>query len=186
VIEEARLKETESGFVPANEGWFVVNVGDTAWDTHETFGASCTFEGPEAEFGQLGINLNVLAPGQPLCMYHRESAQEDFLVLSGTCLLLVEEQERPLSAWDFVHCPPETDHVFVGAGDGPCVILAVGVRQEVERIVYPKSELARRHGAGVESETPSPDEAYAPYRGQKRNARPQGWDALPWARTSES
>ena len=32
-------------------------------------------------------------------------------------------------AWDFVHCPPDTEHGFVGAGDGPCVILMTGARR---------------------------------------------------------
>jgi mannose-6-phosphate isomerase-like protein (cupin superfamily) len=47
---------------------------------------------------------------------HRESHQEDFLVLAGECTLLVEDQERQLQAWDFVHCPPDTEHIFIGAG----------------------------------------------------------------------
>ena len=100
--------------------------------------------------------------GEPPGMYHRESAQEDFLVLWGECLLLVEGEERRLKAWDFVHCPPWTDHVFVGAGDGPCGLLAVGSREHQD-IVYPVSELAQKYEAGVEKETPDAKEAYAPY-----------------------
>ena len=73
-------------------------------------------------FEQLGFTLAVLEPGKPTGMYHAESSQEDFLVLAGACLLLVEEEERGLRAWDFVHCPPGTRHTFVGTGDGPCVI----------------------------------------------------------------
>jgi uncharacterized cupin superfamily protein len=96
-------------------------------------------------------------------MYHAEDGQEDFLVLAGECLLLVEEEERPLRAWDFFHCAPGTRHVFVGAGSGPCLILAVGTRLPESGVVYPVSELARRHGAGVERETRLPREAYAPY-----------------------
>ena len=93
------------------------------------FGAYTRFEG-EARFPQIGINIGVLEPGQPACMYHGEDDQEDFLVLSGECLLLIEGEERRLEAWDFVHCPAWTEHVFVGAGDGPCAILAVGARVE--------------------------------------------------------
>jgi uncharacterized cupin superfamily protein len=130
------------------------------------------FEG-EPRFKEIGVNISVLDPGQPLCMYHRENAQEDFLVLFGECLLLVEGEERPLKAWDFVHCPPWTNHVFVGAGDGPCAILALGSRAN-EEIVYPVEQVALKHGAGVEEETPDPKQAYspfarpasAPYRGQ--------------------
>src|SRR5438445_695298 len=89
--------------------WFVVNVRDARWWVHETFGSSCIFEdpeNPEAQFSQLGINVRVLQPGQPNCLYHSESLQEDFLVLAGQCLLLVDGEERPLRAWDFVHSPP--------------------------------------------------------------------------------
>jgi len=164
----------------ADRGWFVVNVRDTRWQRHETFGAGCVFESPDAPFTQLGINISVLHPGEPNCLYHRESLQEDFLVLAGECRLLVEGEERRLRAWDFFHCPPGVDHVFVGAGDGPCAILAVGARSEQEEIVYPVSELAARYGASVEVETPSPREAYARY-GRPVDGRPGGWDSLPWA-----
>jgi uncharacterized cupin superfamily protein len=52
----------------------------------------------------LGMSIQVLAPGEPNSMYHWEAEQEDFLVLSGEALLIVEGQERPLKQWDFVHC----------------------------------------------------------------------------------
>ena len=106
------------------------------------------FEGKDAaRFPEFGINIHVLAPGEPNCMYHGEDVQEDFLVLSGECLLLVEGEERRLRAWDFVHCPAWTEHVFIGAGDGPCAILMVGSRKPDDQVRYPVSELARRHGA---------------------------------------
>jgi uncharacterized cupin superfamily protein len=161
MVPEAPLEKTESGLVPKGEGWFVVNAKEARWLEHKTFGSGTTFEG-DPEFEQIGINIGVLEPGQPACLYHRENAQEDFLVLWGECLLLVEGEERRLKAWDFVHCPPWTEHVFVGAGDGPCGILAVGARGP-EEIVYPVSELARRHGASAEQETPDPKQAYAPF-----------------------
>lgn len=162
MVDEAPLEPTEiGGLVPKGAGWFVVNAKDARWIEHEKFGSGTTFEG-EPEFKEVGINISVVDPGQPLCLYHRETAQEDFLVLSGECLLLVEGKERPLKAWDFVHCPPETDHVFVGAGDGPCAILAVGSRAH-DDLVYPVSELAARYGASVEQETTSGKKAYAPF-----------------------
>lgn len=124
-------------------------------------GTYCTFEG-DVRFTELGIGFHVIWPGQPNALYHAESAQENFLVLSGECLLLVEGQERPLRAWDFVHCPPGTEHVFVGAGSGPCVLVMAGRRGlPGKSIVYPANELARRHGAGVDEETTSAQEAYA-------------------------
>jgi uncharacterized cupin superfamily protein len=171
------------------DGWFVVDVRDSAWVDHDVFGAACIFEGDDTPpFPQLGFTLAVLQPGQPSGLYHRETNQEDFLVLAGECLLLVEGEERPLRAWDFVHCPPGTEHVFVGAGDGPCVIFMTGARttpgpgreQPAGTIVYPRSELALRHGAGVETETTSPEEAYAPFP-KWRPGSPAGIDGLPWA-----
>ena len=62
---------------------------------------------------------------------------------------------------DFLYAPPGTAHVFVGAGNGPCAILMVGTRIQPEEVVYPVSEVAARHGASVESETDSPQDAYA-------------------------
>ncbi|HEY3205937.1 MAG TPA: cupin domain-containing protein [Gaiellaceae bacterium] len=162
MVPEASLEQTDAGLVPKGEGWFVVNAREARWLEHETFGSGTVFEG-EPGFTELGINIGVLEPGQPSCMYHRENAQEDFLVLFGECVLLVEGGERRLKAWDFVHCPPGTNHVFVGAGDGPSAILAVGRRPEQEEIVYPVDDVALKHGAGVETETPDPKQAYAPF-----------------------
>jgi len=179
VVEEARLEQYGSGLAPATEGWFVVNVRDTTWDTHEVFGSSCMFESPDAEFTELGVRVTVLEPGQPNGLYHGEETQEDFLVLSGECLLLVEGEERRLQAWDFFHCPPNTEHILVGAGEGACVILMTGTRRPGRPIFYPVSELALGHGAGVEQATPNPRDAYATY-GDERLERPPSWDALPW------
>jgi uncharacterized cupin superfamily protein len=162
MVQEARLVPREGGLVPEGEGWFVVNARDARWWTHEAFGSATTFENEEeTPFKEFGINIQILAPGQPNCMYHGENAQEDFLVLYGECLVLVEGEERPLKQWDFVHCPPWTEHVFVGAGDGPCAILMVGTRPEQEELLYPVVDVARKHNAGVEQETTSGREAYA-------------------------
>jgi uncharacterized cupin superfamily protein len=145
--------------VPSSEGWFIVNAREGAWFDGD-FGAYTRFEGANAHFPQVGVNIGVLAPGQPACMYHGENEQEDFLVLSGECLLLVEGVERPLKAWDFVHCPARTEHVLVGASDVPCAILAGGSRTGGD-VIYPASELAQRHGAGVRTTTSESEEAYA-------------------------
>jgi uncharacterized cupin superfamily protein len=191
VVEEARLEDVGSGLAPVSDGWFVVNVRNAAWLARPGFGASCVFEGagppvrlrPDLEglrFPELGIKLAVIDPGQVGSMYHAESAQEDFLVLAGSCLLVIEEEERQLEAWDFVHCPPGTEHVFVGAGDGPCAILMVGARPTGRTVHYPRSELAQRHGAGVVSATDSPREAYARFA-HWAPERPHNWRGLPWA-----
>jgi uncharacterized cupin superfamily protein len=191
MAKEARLEAVDSGVAPLSEGWFVVNVQDAAWLASDAFGARCVFEAnrpvlrrrPDLEvqtFPDLGVTLDVIWPGQPSGLYHAETNQEDFLVLTGECVLLVEGEERRLRAWDFVHCPPGTAHVFVGAGDGPCVIFMTGRRTSDRGIVYPRAELARRHDAGVETETSSPAEAYAPFP-HWQPERPQRWDDLPWA-----
>jgi uncharacterized cupin superfamily protein len=160
-MDEARMERNEYGLVAMTEGWFTVNVRDAAWVTSETLGDACIFEGGPVPFGQIGYTLAVLKPGEPSGMYHHEADQEDFLVLSGECLAIIEGEERPLKAWDFVHCPPGTEHIFVGAGDGPCVIFMAGAREHPGSGAYTRCEAALRHGAGVETETTSPREAYA-------------------------
>jgi uncharacterized cupin superfamily protein len=182
--EEAPLEQTESGLKPAGDGWYVLNVADSAWAVHEAFGSGTTFESREFPFKELGINISVMQPGQPLCLYHGENAQEDFLVLAGECVLLVEGEERPLKTWDFVHSPAWTEHVIVGAGDGPSIVLAVGTRPKPEddKLLYPKSELAERYGASAEEDTPDPQVAYARFQ-RARPGRPEYWDELPWAKS---
>jgi uncharacterized cupin superfamily protein len=172
VVPEARLNSTERGLVPEGEGWFVLNARDAKWLDGE-FGAYTRFEG-EPRFPKLGLNIGVLAPGQPACYYHGEDEQEDFLVLSGEALLLIEGEARPLRQWDMVHCPAWTEHVFVGAGAGPCAILAVGTRSG-GGVVYPRSDLALSHRAGVEHETREPREAYAEIRPDAEVPYRDGW-----------
>jgi uncharacterized cupin superfamily protein len=176
MADEAQLEQTENGLVPKGEGWYVVNARESRWWHHNTFGSAVTFEG-EARFPDFGINIQVLQPGEPNCMYHGENAQEDFLVLAGECLLLVDGEERRLGQWDFFHSPPWTEHVFVGAGEGPCAILMVGARPDPEELRYPVSEVAQRHNASVEKETSSGQEAYAPYSRTTEGPYPHG--ALP-------
>jgi uncharacterized cupin superfamily protein len=180
VVEEARLERLETGLAPVTEGWFVVNIRDAAWVTNEAIGDACIFEGDDVFFPQVGFTLAVLQPGQA-SRYHREANEEDFLVLAGECLLLVEGEERALRAWDFVRCPPDTDHAFVGADDGPCVIFMIGARRgwPEKGIVYPRSEVALRHGAGVEEETKVPAEAYASLP-KWQLGPPASWAGLPW------
>jgi uncharacterized cupin superfamily protein len=168
VVPEAKVE----GGVPQDAGWFVLNARDARWLYNE-LGGYCPFEGrDEARFPQLGINLSVLPPGEPMTMYHGEAAEEAFLVLKGECLLIVEGEERPLGAWDFFHCPPWTEHAIVGAGDGPSVVLAVGVRGK-EGLRYPANETAVKHGAGVREETESGAEAYAAFSEPKEGPAPE-------------
>jgi uncharacterized cupin superfamily protein len=180
MVPEAQLEQTEEGLVPQGDGWFVLNARDSRWWHADGRSAVCTFEGVEGEleFPQLGINVSVLEPGQPMAMYHWEADQEDFLVVSGEALLIVEGEERLLRAWDFVHCPPETKHTIVGAGDGPCIVVAVGARQHQEGPDwggYTVDEVALRHGSGVEKETNEPREAYARFPRRQRARYREGW-----------
>ena len=163
MVPEAPLEQTDHGAFPYEEGWFVVNARDAQWFDSDGLGFYAPFEGENALFGELGINVGLLRPGEPSCMYHAEEAQEDFLVLEGECVLVIEGHERRLKAWDFVHCPPWTEHVFVGAGEGPCLLLGVGARNEGRGLRYVVNEVAARYGAAVESETDDPKEAYAGY-----------------------
>jgi uncharacterized cupin superfamily protein len=175
MVPEAHLTETEHGLVPRGAGWFVVNARDARWYESAGLGTFTRFEG-DARFEVFGVNVHVLRPGEPNSMYHAEEDQEDFLVLFGECILVIEGEERRLRAWDFVHCPPWTEHVFVGAGDGPCVILMVGGRRG-RRLRYPAHPAARAHGAAVEHETEEPSEAYAAYGRPEPTKAPKG--ALP-------
>jgi quercetin dioxygenase-like cupin family protein len=181
-MSEARLEDLGSGLTPVSEGWFVVNVRDAEWWFAESRGARCGFENEygdrPVEFDQLGFNLTVLERGQTV-LYHAEENQEAFLVLSGECVLLVENEERRLRPWDFFHAAPWTEHGFAGAGEAPCTILMVGARSG-PGVRYPAAEVAVRHGAGVVEETSDPSEAYAKAEWFRRE-RPPSWARLPWA-----
>ena len=174
VVREAQLEQTKHGLVPAGRGWFVLNAREARWFATGGRGREPGLQG-RGDFPQLGLGLTVLEPGEPMAMYHWETDQEDFLVLSGEALLIIEGEERALRQWDLVHCPPGTNHVIVGAGHGPCTVFAVGalenhtVGSRIEGTLagrddwgaYTVDAAALRHGAGVEVETNDADEAYA-------------------------
>jgi uncharacterized cupin superfamily protein len=163
-IPEARLVEGESGLVPEGDGWYVVNVADAAAMGIDEEQYAFLFEGRQGNFGHFGINVTILGPGKPAAMYHSEAGQEGFLVLFGECILVVEETERVMRQWDYFHCPPNTAHVIVGAGAGPCAILMVGARNAGEDLLYPASPAAARHGASVAEDTPEASVAYADWQ----------------------
>jgi uncharacterized cupin superfamily protein len=173
-VPEAPLRTTRYGLAPDGEGWFVLNARESRWRDTGALGKFCNFEGKK-RFPQLGINLNVLEPGQPMGLYHRERAQEGFLVLVGECLLIVEGEERLLKAWDFFHCPGGTEHIIVGAGDEPSVVLAVGARGGRKELRYTVDPVALKHAAGVERETTKPAEAYAGFSTWARSSYAEGW-----------
>jgi uncharacterized cupin superfamily protein len=181
MVSESRLEQTEHGLVAKVEGWFVLNLRDAVWRHVDGRGAVCValddFENA-TQADQLGVNPFVLAPGEPMAMYHWEADQEGFLVVSGEAVLVVEGEERPLRAWDFVHSPPGTKHVIVGAGSGPCVVIAVGSRErsrEPDSLGFSVDEVAKRHGASVEEDTMDGGVAYASVPGRRRTAYRDGW-----------
>jgi uncharacterized cupin superfamily protein len=159
-VHEAKVGRTEAGAVVESDGWFVLNLADVAWMRSEIAGEWTMLEPENPEFTHYGIGVHVVQPGQPNGLYHAENVQEGFLVLSGECLLIVEEQERRLKAWDFFHCAPGTHHIIVGAGEGPCAILMVGARSPDKKLHYPVSEMAARHGASAPEDTNTPRVAY--------------------------
>jgi uncharacterized cupin superfamily protein len=177
MVPEAPLEATDTGLVQAGAGWFVVNARESRWRSAEGRGSVCVF-GDEAEFPQVGVNLFVLGRGDPMGMYHWEADQEDFLVLSGEALLIVEGTERPLRQWDLLHCPAGTKHIIVGAGDVPCVVLAIGAREHQNSPGwggYTVDEAASRHGAGVNQETTDPMVAYAHVPRREATRYREGW-----------
>ena len=173
-VPEAPFRETKHGLVADVEGWFVLNARDSRWRDYGPMGFNCNFEGKK-RFPQLGINLNVLPRGASLGLYHRENHQEDFLVLSGRCVLVAEGEKRPLKAWDFVHCPGGTAHMIVGDGDEPAVVLAVGARGGRTGLRYLVDPVARELGVSVETETTKPAEAYAKFPWPVRTSYRAGW-----------
>jgi uncharacterized cupin superfamily protein len=189
MVPEAPLEQTETGLRPAGKGWFVLNARDEArWFKLEGRGFVPGLQG-RGDFSQLAMGLYVLGPDEPMAMYHWETDQEDFLVLSGEALLIIEGEERPLRQWDFVHCPPGTNHVIVGAGESPCTVFAVGALERhttgslvdgtLEGVAdwgaYTVDEAALRHDAGVEEETTDAEVAYARFPEPEPTRYRDGW-----------
>ena len=170
MTEEARIEHTEDGAHAASTGWFVLNIADARWAQHDIAGRWTELEPPDG-FEHYGIGIHVLEPGQPNGKYHSENVQEDFLVLSGECILIVEDEDRHLKAWDFFHCAPGTNHIIVGSGDGPCAILMAGLRGPEKKLHYPVSELAARHNASTSEETDTPRVAYSDWVFEDRHTR---------------
>jgi uncharacterized cupin superfamily protein len=176
-MHEARVVDTEAGRRVEGEGWFVLNVADAVWETMERGGTWSLLESDEAHFGQFGIGVHVLPPGEAPGFYHWESDQEGFLVLAGTCVLIVEGEERRLRRWDYFHCPPGTRHIMVGAeGDELCAVLMVGARTKGKIINYPADPAAAAHGVSVREDAGNAREAYAQWDGPRdRTLVPAPW-----------
>jgi uncharacterized cupin superfamily protein len=177
MVPEAELERTEHGLVAKGDGWYVVNARETRWYHAEGRSAFCDFEGDQ-DFSQLGIGIYVLRPGESMSMYHWEADQEDFLVISGEALLIIEGEEQPLRQWDFVHCPPNAKHTIVGAGGGPSIVLAVGAREHQNGPGwggYTVDDAAVRHDASAEEETNEPKVAYARFQRRQPTRYREEW-----------
>jgi mannose-6-phosphate isomerase-like protein (cupin superfamily) len=181
-VPEARLDQTEDGVVPATPGWFVLNAKDARWVEKPGQGHSLPLTGledheSETLFPMLGMALRVVSPDEPTTTYHWETEQENFLVLAGEAVLIVEGEECRLTQWDFVHCPPGTRHAFAGAGKDPCVLLCVSLRQfqkDGPWGSYCADPVAERYNASPAEDTPDSELAYARFPPSRTRPYPDG------------
>ena len=170
VVPESQLVSTEHGLVPKGQGWFIVNAREMQWWERKGRGVLCEFEGAgiegAADFLQLGINLTVLGPGEPMAMYHRETIRRTSSCSPGRRWPSSKVRSARLRQWDFVHCPPGTNHVIIGAEEGRAWSLpsAPATARGVGLGGVHRDEAAQRRGAGVERETTDSGEAYGDSR----------------------
>ena len=171
-MQEARIENTPEGRVPAGEGWFILNLGEMAWETLPGFGV--WLDPPHADPSQpgIGVHVHVLRPGEANGYYHAEAAQEGFIVLSGECIAVVEGEERRMRRWDYFHSPPGTEHITVGAGDEPCAILMFGSPDPRRKVEWIANETAAKHGASVARTTNRDTEAYGDIPPTVQRVRP--------------
>jgi uncharacterized cupin superfamily protein len=153
---------------------FILNLAAAPAFSHPRRATLIMLEPDDVAWPDMGVNVQIMEPGQPNCRYHSEPVQEDFLVLHGECIFILNGEERPLRQWDFVHCPAGAEHVFVGAGDGPCAVLMMGSRRE-DAAYYPVNEMAAKYDASVTNATDEPAEAYADWRQEPRRLTPNPW-----------
>jgi uncharacterized cupin superfamily protein len=161
VTEHARMETTATGQRPAEQGWYILNLAQMCWNGFPGGGAWTTFESGPEESDRLGIGVHILWPGDSPGYYHTEEDLEGFLVLSGECVAIVEGEEYRMRAWDYLHSPPGTAHITVGAGTEPCAILMYGTRTKGAAIRYLPDPVAARYGHSVQRESGSPQEVYA-------------------------
>ena len=152
----------------------IINVADAPASGRPGRVTYLRLEPADLRWPETGVNIQIMQPGQPNGLYHSEPVQEDFLVLHGECVVILDGEERPLRQWDFLHCPAGTEHIFVGAGDGPCAVLMIGSRREIAAH-YPVNELAAKYGASATKATDDPAEAYADWRREPRRETPNPW-----------
>jgi uncharacterized cupin superfamily protein len=181
VVPEAELEETEAGLLPKSKGWFIMNALETRWFDKPGQGHAASLTGydeyeAETFFPMLGMSIRVAGPGEVTTTYHWETEQEDFLVLSGEGIAIIEGEERPLKQWDFVHCPPGAKHGFVG-GEPPLVLLCASSRQfqkDGPWGYYCFDETAAKHNAASPEDTQDGEIAYARFADSRKTRYPGG------------
>jgi uncharacterized cupin superfamily protein len=169
---EAPFEETEHGLVCKGDGWFLVNARDVRWRESTGRGVSSNVGG-DMLFDQLGVGITIVGPGEPTTMYHWESNEEDFIVLRGGGIAILDGEEHQLRQWDAIHCPPGVAHAFVGGPDG-LVLFGVGAREHADEGAYVADPVAARFGAAPERDTDDTGEAYKRF-GPREPVRYGGW-----------
>jgi len=180
-MREAEIERTPEGRVPVGDGWFVLNLGEMAWETVPGFGVARDFEAPDADPAapRIGVHVHVLRPGEANGYYHAEAAEEGFLVLSGECIAVIENEERRMRRWDYVHSPPGTEHITVGAGDEPCAILMFGSPDPRRKVEWIANKTAAKYGASVAHTTSRGTEVYGELPEVVRVRAPSPFSAPP-------
>lgn len=172
--------------VPVTAGWFVVNVRGAPWE-HNSMRAVCKFGGEgDAHFDDLGIGLYFIQPGKPMSLYHHEAGQEDFLILSGRCTVLIDGQRRDAGPWDFALPVPHGAHDR-RHGRGAGADLGGRRSQGEGQARYPVEPEAIRLGAGVPDEHTTADQVFASFGEPQRGPAPDlpDWAASAHATSSE-
>lgn len=152
----------------------IINLADAGTFSHSRGVTHVSVEPDGVTWPDTGVSVQIMEPGRPNCRYHSEPVQEDFLVLHGDCIVILNGEERRLRQWDFVHCPAGTEHVFVGAGDRACALLMIGSRRE-DAPHYPVNEVAAKYDASVTRATDDPGEAYSDWRQEPWRSAPNPW-----------
>ena len=69
----------------------IINIADAPALSHSRRATLVKLEPDDVRWPDTGINVQVMQPGQPNCRYHSEPVQEDFLVLYGECILILDD-----------------------------------------------------------------------------------------------
>lgn len=163
-VPAADLIADACGGAQPGAGWWVLSYRDLAW--RGIPGHAYTALDTRGRWTRYGCAVDVLAPGMPNGMYHREHhADESFLVLAGAVDAVVEGEALTLTAGDLLHTPRGTAHIMAGAGDRPAMVFMLGARgrdpEGAEWGEYVPDAVAGALGASVAERTPDATVAYA-------------------------